>query len=573
MTAVRELSDLISLAAQVHDQSRAPERATEESAALWLAERDRDRGGADAGPRAGEGRPAGGSAGAAQMLRPPPAAPPPPEASTRAGRRGRRNRLRPDTPLLTWLSRRTRSNGARSREAQARGLLRRRDDDPSRRLSPSAARRSAGSRRSRLPCPSSALRWRRSSTAPRRLGGRRPARPTYTRDTYRQAVITEVYGVRRLGQDHGLHPARQPGPRREPRRGASRSRPAAPTSAARSGSSSAAGNFICPCHGGVYDFEGKVIGGPPVRPLDRFQTRVMQTARLEIGPRYSVTSRPRAGPRPRPGRVHRRDLGVPLPAALHDRSTPLIATHAEAPIRTEQAARSPASERRECAPTAPAPKVASAQKRSRPESDGKLKEAGIDVVGWVDERTGATPFLTGLLLRKVPKGTNWFYTLGSATLFAFAMQALTGVFLAMYYVPSSTEAYNSITHLTNDVFLGEFVRGLHKWGATRDDHPDLPAHGQDVLLRRLQVPARAQLGDRRRAADPDDGHGPHRLPAAVRPALLLGDDRGHEHHRLRPDRRPLPGRLPARRRRVRGDDAARASTRSTCCSCPGRSSP
>jgi menaquinol-cytochrome c reductase cytochrome b subunit len=96
----------------------------------------------------------------------------------------------------------------------------------------------------------------------------------------------------------------------------------------------------------------------------------------------------------------------------------------------------------------------------------KVKEAGIDVVGWVDERTGATPFLTGMLLRKVPKGTNWFYTLGSATLFAFAMQALTGVFLAMYYTPSSTEAYNSITHLTNDVFLGEFVRGLHKWGAT-----------------------------------------------------------------------------------------------------------
>ncbi len=96
----------------------------------------------------------------------------------------------------------------------------------------------------------------------------------------------------------------------------------------------------------------------------------------------------------------------------------------------------------------------------------KAKDAGIDVVGWVDERTGASPFLTGLLLRKVPKGTNWFYTLGSATLFAFAMQALTGVFLAFYYVPSSTEAYDSITHLTNDVFLGEFVRGMHKWGAT-----------------------------------------------------------------------------------------------------------
>lgn len=51
----------------------------------------------------------------------------------------------------------------------------------------------------------------------------------------------------------------------------------------------AAANFICPCHGGVYDFEGKVLGGPPVRPLDRFQTRV-RNGNVEVGPRYSVTS-------------------------------------------------------------------------------------------------------------------------------------------------------------------------------------------------------------------------------------------------------------------------------------------
>jgi Rieske Fe-S protein len=51
----------------------------------------------------------------------------------------------------------------------------------------------------------------------------------------------------------------------------------------------AAGNFICPCHGGVYDFEGKRIGGPPVRPLDRFQTRI-RAGKVEVGPRYSVTS-------------------------------------------------------------------------------------------------------------------------------------------------------------------------------------------------------------------------------------------------------------------------------------------
>jgi len=50
----------------------------------------------------------------------------------------------------------------------------------------------------------------------------------------------------------------------------------------------AAGIFSCPCHGGAYDFEGLVIGGPPVRPLDRFQTRVVD-GQVELGPRYSVT--------------------------------------------------------------------------------------------------------------------------------------------------------------------------------------------------------------------------------------------------------------------------------------------
>jgi menaquinol-cytochrome c reductase iron-sulfur subunit len=49
----------------------------------------------------------------------------------------------------------------------------------------------------------------------------------------------------------------------------------------------AAGRFICPCHGGVYNFRGEVDGGPPVRPLDRFYTRV-SSGQLEIGPRFSV---------------------------------------------------------------------------------------------------------------------------------------------------------------------------------------------------------------------------------------------------------------------------------------------
>lgn len=51
----------------------------------------------------------------------------------------------------------------------------------------------------------------------------------------------------------------------------------------------AAERFICPCHGGVYDLLGRRVGGPPVRPLDRFYTRV-RDGYVQIGPRYSVNS-------------------------------------------------------------------------------------------------------------------------------------------------------------------------------------------------------------------------------------------------------------------------------------------
>jgi menaquinol-cytochrome c reductase cytochrome b subunit len=128
-------------------------------------------------------------------------------------------------------------------------------------------------------------------------------------------------------------------------------------------------------------------------------------------------------------------------------------------------------------PKLPSPPLPSALKAppARPgEGDGRVatpseeaKQAGISVVDWVDERTSLSGATRWLLFRKVPKGTNWFYTLGSATLFAFLSQAVTGVFLAMYYRPdASGGAYESIRYLTNDVVLGQFVRGMHKWGST-----------------------------------------------------------------------------------------------------------
>ena len=62
----------------------------------------------------------------------------------------------------------------------------------------------------------------------------------------------------------------------------------------------AARSFVCPCHGGVYDFRGLRTGGPPPRPLDRFLTRV-RNGMVEIGPRYSVNSRLKRFPPRDPG--------------------------------------------------------------------------------------------------------------------------------------------------------------------------------------------------------------------------------------------------------------------------------
>jgi menaquinol-cytochrome c reductase cytochrome b subunit len=113
----------------------------------------------------------------------------------------------------------------------------------------------------------------------------------------------------------------------------------------------------------------------------------------------------------------------------------------------------------------PRPKRPGAPRKKKPHEHAA--EAGISAVDWVDERTSLSGGLRWVMFRKVPKGTNWFYTLGSATLFAFLSQAVTGVFLAMYYRPDAAGgAYESVRHITNDVWLGELVRGMHKWGSS-----------------------------------------------------------------------------------------------------------
>ena len=84
---------------------------------------------------------------------------------------------------------------------------------------------------------------------------------------------------------------------------------------------------------------------------------------------------------------------------------------------------------------------------------------------WLDERLGLTDIYKNVFDRPEPKG-NWWNTLGSASLFLFVMQAITGIFLAVYYTPSPDHAYDSIQYIMNDVAFGWLVRGIHHWGAT-----------------------------------------------------------------------------------------------------------
>jgi quinol-cytochrome oxidoreductase complex cytochrome b subunit len=84
---------------------------------------------------------------------------------------------------------------------------------------------------------------------------------------------------------------------------------------------------------------------------------------------------------------------------------------------------------------------------------------------WLDERMGWHAVWEAIFLRKVPK-VNWFYTLGSATLFVAVNQAVTGILLTIYYVPTPDHAYDSVQYITTQVAGGWLIRGLHHWGAS-----------------------------------------------------------------------------------------------------------
>src|SRR3954453_17435814 len=111
---------------------------------------------------------------------------------------------------------------------------------------------------------------------------------------------------------------------------------------------------------------------------------------------------------------------------------------------------------------------------SKPAPKPTIQDTILYPIDWLQERSGLVRRIKYFLFRKVPGDINWFQTLGSATLTAFIVQALTGSILAMYYKPDPTidprtklpVAYEAMQHITNDIWAGWLGRGMHRWGGS-----------------------------------------------------------------------------------------------------------
>ena len=85
---------------------------------------------------------------------------------------------------------------------------------------------------------------------------------------------------------------------------------------------------------------------------------------------------------------------------------------------------------------------------------------------WLNDRIPITKMLQLGLDEEIPGGASFFYTLGSATLFVFIIQIITGIWQLFYYVPTIDHAYDSLNYLRLFVPYGWLIHGLHYWGAS-----------------------------------------------------------------------------------------------------------
>lgn len=86
--------------------------------------------------------------------------------------------------------------------------------------------------------------------------------------------------------------------------------------------------------------------------------------------------------------------------------------------------------------------------------------------GWLNRRMGLDDLLSEALYEPIPGGARLAYIFGSGLLFIFISQVITGVFLALYYVPSADHAHTTVAYITKSVTGGSFLRSLHAYGAS-----------------------------------------------------------------------------------------------------------
>lgn len=85
---------------------------------------------------------------------------------------------------------------------------------------------------------------------------------------------------------------------------------------------------------------------------------------------------------------------------------------------------------------------------------------------WLDRRTGIHSLLHEALDEPIPGGARWAYVFGSVLLFLFISQVITGIFLALYYVPSADHAHTTVAYIVKEVTGGSFLRSLHAYGSS-----------------------------------------------------------------------------------------------------------
>jgi ubiquinol-cytochrome c reductase cytochrome b subunit len=88
------------------------------------------------------------------------------------------------------------------------------------------------------------------------------------------------------------------------------------------------------------------------------------------------------------------------------------------------------------------------------------------IAEWFDHRLQLAAPIRDAVGHPIPRNTaSWWYVFGSAALVVFCLQLVTGILLALIYVPSASEAWSSLQSLNHQVVLGWFVRALHGWGS------------------------------------------------------------------------------------------------------------